>query len=254
MKKQAQIFLAILLTYLVEVSLTTISNSQALGNNGRDYLWHKVQKCVANEQGQPPKPDPCVYVNLGNRYAVANGQNSVEYLLLPTDKITGIEDPNVSQAGSVPYWQYAWEKAREYIPLKKSQVQYRDQYGLAINSKQARHQDQLHIHMSCVDKNVSMELKKNDNQIPKGNFQKFSIQLLNNEYNVMRLDNASLTNNNPFYLVKKSLHSSQKMADQSIAVVGRKQGGFYILKTESDSSKGYNAAAEKLLDENCTTQ
>ena len=254
-KNSTQFLLAILLIYLAELSLTTIFNAQALGNNGRDFLWHKVQECVANEQGKPPKPDPCKYVNLVNKYVVANGKNPVEYLLLPTDKIPGIEDPNISQLGSVAYWEYAWEKAREYIPLKKSQVQYRGQFGLAINSKQARHQDQLHIHMSCIDKNVSMEIEKNDGTIPRGKFQNFSLKLLNNEYNVMRLDNESLrNNNNPFYLVKKSLHSSQNMADQSIAVVGRKQGGFYILKTESDSSKGYNAAAEKLLDESCMTQ
>ncbi|MFN6537868.1 MAG: CDP-diacylglycerol diphosphatase [Nostoc sp. EkiNYC01] len=245
----------ILLTCIAELSFINIAGSQTLDQNDRNFLWQKVQQCVANEQGQPPKPDPCLYVDLNNRYVVANGSNPVEYLLMPTDKIEGIEDPNISQSNSIPYWQYAWEEARKYIPSKKSQVQYRNQYGLAINSKQARNQDQLHIHMSCIKQSVTMQLETNDNKIPIGNFNNFILTLENNQYNIMHLDNDSLANNNnPFYLVNQSLGSSQKMADQSIAVVGRRGGGYYILKTESDTTKGYNAAAEKLLDEDCSTQ
>ncbi|MDZ8025606.1 MAG: CDP-diacylglycerol diphosphatase [Nostoc sp. DedQUE01] len=246
---------AILLTSLTELSFINLASSQTLDQSDRDFLWQKVQKCVANQQGQPPKPDPCLYVDLNNRYVVANGSNQVEYLLLPTDKIEGIEDPNISQSNSIPYWQYAWEQARKYVVSQKPQVQYRNQYGLAINSKQARNQDQLHIHMSCIKQSVSMQLETDDNQIPVGNFNNFILTLENNQYNIMQLDNDSLANNNnPFYLVNKSLGSSQKMGDQSIAVVGRRRGGYYILKTESDASKGYNAAAEKLLDEDCSTQ
>ncbi|MFN6559896.1 MAG: CDP-diacylglycerol diphosphatase [Nostoc sp. ChiSLP01] len=246
---------AILLTSITELSFINIATSQTLDQNDRNFLWQKVQQCVANQQGQPPKPDPCLYVDLNNRYVVANGSNPVEYLLLPTDKIEGIEDPNISQSNSIPYWQYAWEEARKYVPSKKPQVQYRNQYGLAINSKQARNQDQLHIHLSCIKQSVSIQLETNDNTIPNRNFNNFILTLENNQYNIIKLDNDSLTNNNnPFYLVNSSLGSSQKMADQSIAVVGRRRGGYYILKTESDASKGYNAAAEKLLDEDCSTQ
>ncbi|MBD2614311.1 CDP-diacylglycerol diphosphatase [Nostoc punctiforme FACHB-252] len=245
----------ILLVSVNELSFINIFRSQTLAQSDRDFLWQKVQQCVANQQGQPPKPDPCLYVDLNKRYVVANGSNPVEYLLLPTDKIEGIEDPNISRSNSIPYWQYAWEEARKYVPTKKPQVQYRNQYGLAINSQQARNQDQLHIHMSCIKQSVSMQLEKDDNQIPNGNFNNFILTLENNQYNIMKLDNDSLTNNNnPFYLVNRSLASSQKMADQSIAVVGRRRGGYYILNTESDATKGYKAAAEKLLDEDCSTQ
>ncbi|MGF1987183.1 MAG: CDP-diacylglycerol diphosphatase [Nostoc sp. ZfuVER08] len=245
----------ILLVSVNELSFINIFRSQTLAQSDRDFLWQKVQQCVANQQGQPPKPDPCLYVDLNKRYVVANGSNPVEYLLLPTDKIEGIEDPNISRSNSIPYWQYAWEEARKYVPTKKPQVQYRNQYGLAINSQQARNQDQLHIHMSCIKQSVSMQLETDDNQIPNGNFNNFILTLENNQYNIMKLDNDSLTNNNnPFYLVNRSLASSQKMADQSIAVVGRRRGGYYILNTESDATKGYKAAAEKLLDEDCSTQ
>ncbi|MBC1239971.1 CDP-diacylglycerol diphosphatase, partial [Nostoc sp. 2RC] len=245
----------ILLVSVNELSFINIFRSQTLAQSDRDFLWQKVQQCVANQQGQPPKPDPCLYVDLNKRYVVANGTNPVEYLLLPTDKIEGIEDPNISRSNSIPYWQYAWEEVRKYVPTKKPQVQYRNQYGLAINSQQARNQDQLHIHMSCIKQSVSMQLETDDNQIPNGNFNNFILTLENNQYNIMKLDNDSLTNNNnPFYLVNRSLASSQKMADQSIAVVGRRRGGYYIVNTESDATKGYKAAAEKLLDEDCSTQ
>ncbi|WP_193197929.1 CDP-diacylglycerol diphosphatase [Nostoc sp. MG11] len=249
-KYKNKYLLNILLTTLTGLSLDTIFNSQVLGSNGRDFLWEKVQKCVANQQGNPPKPDPCLYVDLNNRYVVANGSHSVEYLLLPTDKITGIENLSISTLNKPYYWQYAWEAAKTYIPQVKPKIKNPDQYGLAINSKQARGQDQLHIHISCINKKVSKKLEQNDNNIPSGSFKNFILTLDNNKYNIMKLTNNSLeASNNPFYLVKKSLHSSQNMADQSIAVAKRSKGGFYIMNTES--SGGYQAAAEKLLDEDC---
>lgn len=252
-KYKNKYLLTILLTTLTVLSLDTIFHFQALGSSGRNFLWEKVQKCVANQQGNPPKPDPCLYVDINNRYVVANGSHSVEYLLLPTDKITGIENPSVSTQNKPYYWQYAWETAKTYIPQIKPKIKNPAQYGLAINSKQARGQDQLHIHISCINKKVSKELEQNDNNIPNGSFKNFILTLNNNKYNIMKLTNNSLeASNNPFYLVKKSLHSSQNMADQSIAVAGRSKGGFYIVNTES--SGGYQAAAEKLLDEDCSTQ
>ncbi|MDF5723772.1 MAG: CDP-diacylglycerol diphosphatase [Rhizonema sp. PD37] len=227
------------------------------GNAPRDTLWQEVKKCSTNQQ-KLHSPDPCLYVDIDNKYVVAKGSKPVDYLLLPTDKISGIEAPQISRLNSQNYWQYAWNKATEkgYISATAPQVQSREQIGLAINSPQARHQDQLHIHMSCVKKTVSDELDKAEKS--RDITDKFQSQtyvnLDNKNYSVRLLNNDSLSNsNNPFLLVKEFV-GEKKMGEQSIAVVGRKQGGFYILKIASDVQNGYKAVAEKLLDEDCSTQ
>ncbi|MHC5715168.1 MAG: CDP-diacylglycerol diphosphatase [Nostoc sp.] len=256
-KYRAKYLFIILLTSFTELSLTTISNSQMIDNKRRDLLWQKVQECTTNQR-ELQKSSPCVYVDIDNKYVVANGSTPVHYLLLPTDKISGIEDPQISRLNSRNYWQYAWKKAtdKDYIRSKAPQVKYPEQIGLAINSKQGRHQDQLHIHMSCIKKTVSDELYKAEKTreiTDRFQFKKY-VNLEGNNYSVRLLANDSLSNsNNPFLLVKKFV-GAIKMGQQSIAVVGRKQGGFYILKTESDTQSGYNAVASRLLDEDCSTQ
>ncbi|MEH2464340.1 CDP-diacylglycerol diphosphatase [Nostoc sp.] len=240
-----------------ELSLTTTSNSQMTENVPRDLLWNKVQKCIGNQQ-EIHKPEPCLSVDINNKYVVANGNKPVDYLLVPTDKISGIEASQISQLSSRNYWQYAWEKAtdKDYIRSKAPQAKNREQIGLAINSKQARRQDQLHIHMSCIKKIVSDELEKGEKTseiTDRFKSQKY-MNLEGNNYSIRLLKNDSLSNkNNPFFLVKEFVGQT-KMEEQSIAVVGRKQGGFYILKTQSDAQSGYKAVAEKLLDEDCSTQ
>ncbi len=256
-KYKTKYLFIILLTSFIELSLTNISNSQMTGNSPRDLLWHEVQKCSTNQQ-KLHNPEPCVYVDIDNKYVVANGSKPVDYLLLPTDKISGIEAPQISRLNSRNYWQYAWNKAtdKDYIRSKAPQVKSPEQIGLAINSPQARHQDQLHIHISCVKKTVSDELDKAEkNREITDRFQSQNyVNLESKNYSVRLLNNDSLSNsNNPFLLVKEFV-GEKKMGEQSIAVVGRKQGGFYILKAASDAQNGYKAVAEKLLDEDCSTQ
>ncbi|MDF5718416.1 MAG: CDP-diacylglycerol diphosphatase, partial [Rhizonema sp. NSF051] len=256
-KYKTKYLLILLLTSFTELSLTTISNSQMTGNAPRNMLWEQVKKCNTNQQTLH-KPEPCVYVDLENKYVVANGSKPLDYILLPTDKISGIEAPQISRFNSRNYWQYAWNKAtdKDYIRSKAPQVKSPEQIGLAINSPQARHQDQLHIHMSCVKKIVSDELDKAEkNRDITDRFQSQNyVNIESKNYSVRLLNNDSLSDsNNPFLLVKEFV-GEKKMGEQSIAVVGRKQGGFYILKIASDAQNGYKAVAEKLLDEDCSTQ
>ena len=256
-KYRTKYLFILLLTSVIELSLTTISNSKITGNDPRNMLWEQVKKCSINQR-ELHKPYPCVYVDIDNKYVIANGSEPGDYLLLPTDQISGIESHQISRLNSRNYWQYAWNKAidKDYIRSKAPQVKFPEQIGLAINSPQARHQDQLYIHLSCIKKTVSDELDKAEkNSEITDRFQSQTyVYLENQNYSVRFLDNDSLSNsNNPFLLVKEFV-GEKKMGYQSIAVVGRKQRGFYVLKAESDAQNAYKAAAEKLLDEDCSTQ
>ncbi|MEH1977329.1 MAG: CDP-diacylglycerol diphosphatase [Nostoc sp.] len=254
-KSSLKYSLTILLTFLAVISITTISISPALTQD-RDYLWRKVQECTINQK-QKKDPSPCQYVDLKNNYAIVYDHAS-EYLLIPTVKITGIEDPKIWDSKNNPYypyfWYFAWNETLKYVPNKTPK-----QLGLAVNSKYGRGQDQLHIHMSCINKKVSDQLEKLAKaqrittkwpDINTPNFE--NPNNTNDKYRVKILSNFG-SQVNPFALVKDYIGSKYSIDEQSIALVRRNQKEFYILNSDSRTSnnKGH---AEYLLDENCSTQ
>ncbi|MCP6760201.1 MAG: CDP-diacylglycerol diphosphatase [Fischerella sp. CENA71] len=229
--------------------------SNTLLAQDRDYLWQKVQQCTINQK-QKTDPSPCNYVDLTNNFAIAY-DHSVEYLLIPTVKVTGIEDSQIWNAANKPYypsfWYFAWSNTPNYIGKSEEKL------GLAVNSKYSRGQDQLHLHMSCIDKKVSLQLEqlakaqKITTQWPdleKPNFE--NPNHTNDKYRVKILS-AFGPQVNPFRLVKDYIGSKYSIDEQSIALVRRNQKEFYILNSDGHTSKN-NGHAEYLLDESCTTQ
>jgi CDP-diacylglycerol pyrophosphatase len=84
------------------------------------------------------------------------------YLLAATDRLTGIECPELWLYQNIPqYWKFAWEVAQRYSgpnQLPQSRI------GMAMNArwdhekKPSRGHDQLHIHVSCIQKGVQTAL------------------------------------------------------------------------------------------------
>jgi CDP-diacylglycerol pyrophosphatase len=56
----------------------------------------------------------------------------VAYLLMPSIKVTGIEDPLVSKAPVVEFWDYAWSQSRKFPGKQAAST------ALAINSVHGR--------------------------------------------------------------------------------------------------------------------
>jgi CDP-diacylglycerol pyrophosphatase len=59
----------------------------------------------------------------------------VHGLVLPKARVTGIEDPNRTEA----IWQFAWDIARQSIDT--------NEIALAVNPPSRRSQNQLHVHL-----------------------------------------------------------------------------------------------------------
>ena len=82
-------------------------------------LWNIVHgQCVPNQE-QHGDPKPCAEVNLkegvGHGYAVLKDINgATQYLLIPTDRIVGIESPELRTPGATNYFAAAWE-ARRFV-------------------------------------------------------------------------------------------------------------------------------------------
>src|SRR6516164_5792910 len=121
-------------------------------------LWSIVHdQCVAGQR-MLRDPKPCSEVNLANGeengYALLQDLfGRTHYLLIPTRRVYGIESPELLLPDSPNYWQAAW-LAKKYIASQFGQILPRNKVGMSINSAMQRSQDQLHIHIDCIQPEV----------------------------------------------------------------------------------------------------
>ncbi|MFF3545824.1 CDP-diacylglycerol diphosphatase [Streptomyces platensis] len=182
-----------------------------------------------------------------SRWLVAKGEKG--QLLVPTDRIKGIECPElVSGAYSDKdhnYWQVAWERAYDWFSKPPWGT-----FGLGINSKEARSREQLHIHMSTVVQGVKDDLDRAyaDDKIAKDlahwPYRVVTVNGWDKEYSKRdpRIYRVLHTENLDFNLFA-ALHDSiittmgEKMAAQTLIVIAAglsPKSGYYILNSRRD--------------------
>lgn len=200
-------------------------------------LWNQVQVCLKEK----PLKDPCMSIDHQHQYVILhdiNPKKKASYLIVPTFKVTGIEDPKAWTPPVAGFWKYGWDEARRYIGKPPEDT------GLAINSIAGRDQNQLHIHISCVKRAVRDKLKTAT--IPT-TWKLRALTLEGHEYDAIKV--ASL-DKSPFLVLQELSEAKHHMGDQSLAVVGAPGGGYYLL--DSYTTKGTKGEAEELLDEMCS--
>lgn len=124
----------------------------------RMALWTIVhEQCVPHlRAGEGPKPCESVDLAQGedNGVALLKDRNGVaQYLAIPTRRVTGIEDPQLLAPDAPDYFAFAWA-ARRAVEARLDHPLPREAVGVAVNSAFARSQDQLHLHVDCMDKEV----------------------------------------------------------------------------------------------------
>ena len=130
-----------------------------------DAIWHVVHDQCATDMAANHKAAPCDTVALAGGYAVLKDlHGATQLLLIPTDRITGIEAPEILAPDAKNYWQDAWA-ARPIFQIRAPRPVPREDLGLAINSKYGRSQNQLHIHIDCVRPDVRQALTANQGRI-----------------------------------------------------------------------------------------
>lgn len=119
-----------------------------------DALWKIIsQQCIPHMTTEDD-PRPCAEVNIPAGFAVLKDRNGpLQYLLIPTVPISGIESPQLLTATSPNYFADAWQ-ARYFMAEKYGAPIDDTDISLAINSQYGRTQDQLHIHISCLKPQV----------------------------------------------------------------------------------------------------
>ena len=125
-------------------------------------LWTIVHgQCVAHaEAGQGPAPCERIDLSHGEDQGVALLKDRVgvaQFLAIPTRRVTGIEDPFALDPDAPDYFAFAWA-ARDALAAELGRPLPREDISIAINSEFARSQDQLHLHLDCLDKDVAATL------------------------------------------------------------------------------------------------
>jgi CDP-diacylglycerol pyrophosphatase len=220
-----------------------------------DALKHIViDLCVRHEEAHGT-PAPCEAVDLPGGSAVLKDRNGAnQFLLIPTEIVTGIEDKQILAPNAPNYFQAAWT-ARRLVGEKAGKPVQRDEIGLSINSAYGRSQNQLHIHIDCIRAEVRQALHDNDGKIgPK--WAPLDVDLAGHRYHAMRLDGDDLGDRNPLKLLAEGdPEAAADMRRETLTVAGavfpNGKPGFYLLSDRAAVANMDMGSSESLLDHDC---
>jgi CDP-diacylglycerol pyrophosphatase len=235
----------------VFVTLGAGAGCQTIAAGDPNALWDIVHfDCVpaARDTG---KTGLCASVDLSQRFALLKDRNGVaQHLLIPTDRVTGIESPLLLGPNAPNYWADAWT-ARGFVEASLKQPLPDNLIGLEVNSKYRRSQEQLHIHIDCMQPQVSAALERHRND-PPDQWRWDTID--GSRYRIMRVAGPAL-DVNPFDIVARDRPGVAEMAMQTILVTGAgpqtAADGWLILNSSTDLDDG-TGSAEPLLEHACT--
>ncbi|SDI84716.1 CDP-diacylglycerol diphosphatase [Paraburkholderia phenazinium] len=234
---------------LVAVAVVASSCAQIAAADP-DALWKIVGGQCVPEARASGRPGQCTSVNLAGHYAILKDiSGRSQHLLIPTERVTGIESPSLLDANAPDYWADGWS-SRNVVEASLKQPLKSDQFGLEINSEFRRSQQQLHIHMDCMRSDIINALAAY-RQVPVGQWQWETIDDV--RYRIMRVTSLS-QDNDPFRIVARDHPDAQAMATQTILVTGAgpsaDQDGWLVLNSGMDVQDG-TGTAEGLLDHAC---
>lgn len=221
----------------------------------RGGLWRVVHDVCVPDQQVFSSPAPCAEVDLGAGHVILKDPDPfapTHFLLVPTARITGIEDPALLSPRAPNYWAQAWQ-ARRYVDQRAGRVLGRDELSLAVNSAYWRTQDQLHIHIDCIKPAVRAALRAGASTIGP-NWAPFPVPLEGERYLARRIEGSDLAGTDPFRLMAALPEFQVAPREESLVVTGETgadgQPGFILLAARTWPGYG-NKWGEQLQDHRC---
>ncbi|VTZ26088.1 CDP-diacylglycerol pyrophosphatase [Methylocella tundrae] len=214
-------------------------------------LWSIVHGLCVFDKTHLHTSAPCASVDLEGGEAQGSAVlkdilGKTQFLLIPTRRLTGIEDPLIGTDGLPNYWSAAWD-ARNLVAKNARRDLSRDEIGMAINGAGARTQDQLHIHIDCVRPDVRDALAGRSAEIG-AHWADFT--LLGARYRARRIDGEA-PDPDPFRLLAEDKRSAP-LSEDSLAVIGARfsdgKPGFVLLAEQAPRGAVHT---ENLLDHSC---
>lgn len=189
--------------------------------SARDVLWQVVRSCVAN-YSLTGLAFPCLSVDL--RGGEANGWvvlrpplGEPDTVLAPTVRIVGAEDPRLQAPDAANYFADAW-RAHKFVEGGGVSLAA-GETAVAVNSKFARTQDQLHLHIGCLAPPVRISLEQLAPKLSTGVWTRADrLMPVGRETWVLRTGSVDLTTLQPFRKVSEIAPDEQKMERMLIAL------------------------------------
>jgi CDP-diacylglycerol pyrophosphatase len=212
-----------------------------------------LDQCVPHQKAGKG-PAPCAEVDLKGGFAVLKDKRgNTQFLLIPTTAVTGIEDRRTLKPDAPNYFAAAWA-ARSFTEKLAGKPIPRDDIGLSVNSAYGRSQNQLHIHIDCIQPAVRQALRDNDAKIGNG-WALLDVDLAGHRYRAMRLEGETLERN-PFKVLSEGdEEAGAGMGRETLTVVGATfpdgRPGFYLLADRANIETMDRASSETLLDHDC---
>jgi CDP-diacylglycerol pyrophosphatase len=219
-------------------------------------LWEIVHGQCVPEYEQHGDPAPCAEVDLKNGvahgYAVLKDIVGIaQFLLIPTERISGIESPALLRPGAVNYFASAWQ-ARSFTEKALGRPMPPDTISLAVNSKFGRSQNLLHIHIDCIRADVRETLRGERGQIA-GRWALLPEPLAGYRYRAIGV--TSLDGQDPFALLAAGVPGARSdMGRYTLVVTAIEFGaapGFVVLAHRADPAFGDRGSGEELQDHAC---
>lgn len=233
--------------FLVSVAVAPIARA----DGDPSALWHIVgDQCVPHQLAHAD-PAPCALVDLAAGSAVLKDLvGATQFLLIPTERSSGIDDPAILAPSAPNYFAAAW-RSRTFVDERAGAQIPREWMSLAINSAYARSQNQLHVHVDCVRPDVHDALTAHAASVGPA-WAPFPVPLAGHRYDAMAVDGAEL-DVDPFTLLADGVPGARDdMGARTLVVVGSVDAtgrpGFVILTDRADPATGDHAAGEQLQD------
>jgi CDP-diacylglycerol pyrophosphatase len=226
-----------------------VSVAAALCLNERGALWHVVHDICVPVQKTLSLPLPCLKVDTDHGFVVIRALfDTTRIIIVPTTRMEGIESPLLLRDDMPNLWWFAWNERNNVMTSARRPLDWAD-IGMAINSGPRRTQDQLHIHVDCVDPRLKRALASRTRDIS-GKWSVLDLRPWADQYRIKSID-ASGLDKSIFKQVAEEVPGARlQMGLQSIGVVGVSDGqgnhGFAVLV---NSKRG---RAEELLDHKCS--
>ena len=207
------------------------------------------------EAGLGPKPCERVDLDGGVDQGVAILKDLVgiaQMLAIPTRRITGIEDPQNAIAQRATGVCRRLERKDAWFAARLGRALPRQAVGLAINSKWARSQDQLHVHVDCMAIPVMKALAEYASALD-GVWRAMTVPLHGRIYFARRVDSADLVDVAPLKLLADGVEGARgHTGAYSLAAVGATFDGKpgFILLADQFSLEG-GGHAEDIQDHDC---
>jgi len=253
--RSANVLGAVLLTAASLVAAGALMAMTPDGSRPPSALWWVVHDLCVTDQRLIGIPAPCMDVNLRQGWAVVKDTRAPTHLLLvPTRRISGIESPGLLAPNAPNYWQFAWN-ARRFLAHLAGRPVPRQDIALVINSIPGRTQNQLHIHVDCVQPDIAKALHDHLGDID-DTWRPLPVSLAGHHVLVRRLDGAQFGERDPFKLLAAGVPGARSgMGEEALGAVGAVfpsgRPGFILITHPFPPDAADLGAGEEILDHRC---